>query len=385
MRCFIALVCFSAAFCSAGFAQEPAHAELKRALDRSESNKPELIAALRQVPAAHRAAMEFLITNMPDQDLRSLSAEFLLKNVRLAYAAREATAWGRAIPEDVFLNNVLPYANVDEPRDEWRETFMERFLPVVAECGSASEAAQRLNQTVFGELGVRYSTQRQSANQSPQQSTASGLASCTGLSIILADACRAVGVPARLAGVPQWTGKRGNHTWVEIWDGQWHFTGAAEPSSQGLNHTWFQGDAARAQADDRLRAVYAASFRRTGTSFPLVWAPQVNWVPAVNVTRRYTSRSKADGPTVSVRVWNAKRTARVAADVHITRADESASRSGRTRDEGFDLNDMLTFPAQLKASYIVSAKVNGATLSQRVVIKKPQTIVDLVLPEVTAR
>lgn len=35
---------------------------------------------------------------------------------------------------------------------------------------------------------------------SPGQTLAAGYASCTGLSIFLADACRAVGIPARVAG-----------------------------------------------------------------------------------------------------------------------------------------------------------------------------------------
>ena len=44
------------------------------------------------------------------------------------------------------------------------------------------------------------------------------------------DACRAVGVPARFVGTPLWADKSGNHSWVEVWDKGWHFTGAAEPA-----------------------------------------------------------------------------------------------------------------------------------------------------------
>ena len=38
---------------------------------------------------------------------------------------------------------------------------------------------------------------RKRNNQSPQESIEQGKATCTGLSIILVDACRAVGIPAR--------------------------------------------------------------------------------------------------------------------------------------------------------------------------------------------
>ena len=81
----------------------------------------------------------------------------------------------------------------------------------------------------FGQLSVKYSTARKRANQSPKESIEQGLASCTGLSILLADACRSVGVPARLAGIPSWKNKNGNHTWVES-VGRWVaiYKGAAE-------------------------------------------------------------------------------------------------------------------------------------------------------------
>ena len=62
------------------------------------------------------------------------------------------------------------------------------------------------------------------------ESMETGLASCTGLSILLIDACRSVGVPARFVGTPLWADGSGNHSWVEIWDGGWHFVGAAEPA-----------------------------------------------------------------------------------------------------------------------------------------------------------
>ena len=125
------------------------------------------------------------------------------------------------------------------------------------------------------------------ANQSPKESIEQGKASCTGLSIVLADACRAVCVPARLVGTPLWANKRGNHTWVEIWDKTWHFTGACEPDPKGLDRGWFVGDAAQAKKDVAEHAIYAASFKKTQQHFPLVWARRNKSVPAENVTDHY--------------------------------------------------------------------------------------------------
>ena len=57
--------------------------------------------------------MQFLVTHMPDHDLKSLSAEFFLENVRFAYQAWNDSPWKDQLPPGIFLNNVLPYANIN--------------------------------------------------------------------------------------------------------------------------------------------------------------------------------------------------------------------------------------------------------------------------------
>ena len=209
--------------------------------------------------------------------------------------------WGKTIPEELFLNDVLPYANVDEKRDAWRKEFFDLCLPLVKECKTPAEAAQKLNGVLFQKLKLGYSTQRKAANQSPKESIEQGKASCTGLSIVLADACRAVCVPARLVGTPLWANNRGNHTWIEIWDKDWHFTGACEPDPKGLDRGWFVGDAAQAKKDSPEHAIYAASFRKTQQHFPLVWARRNKIGPGRERDRSITRNLPEQGPTPAAR------------------------------------------------------------------------------------
>jgi hypothetical protein len=229
--------------------------DVEHAIGRAGKNRLELEKALADAPANQRPGMGFLIANMPDYDLRSLSAAFLLENVRLAYKARDEVPWGKKIPEAIFLDNVLAYANVDEARDAWRREFYDLCMPLIKDCKTPSEAAELLNRAVFPKLKVGYSTQRKKPNQSPRESLASGKASCTGLSIILSDACRSVAIPARLVGTPLWADKSGNHTWVEIWDKRWRFTGACEPDPNGLDRGWFVGNAAQAKKKKTRRCM----------------------------------------------------------------------------------------------------------------------------------
>jgi len=267
---------------------------VEQALKRAKDNRKELEQALTSVPKDQRKGMAFLIENMPDSDLVSLKAEFLLTNVELAYKARKEVPWGKDIPEELFLNNVLPYANVDEKRDAWRKEFYDLCMPIVKDCKTPSEAVQKLNKEPFKTLKLGYSTQRKAPNQSPKESIETGKASCTGLSIVLSDASRAVCIPARLVGTPLWVDKLGNHTWVEIWDKDWHFTGACEPDPLGLDHGWFVGAASQAKKDVPEHAIYAASFKKTQQHFPLVWALGNKNVFAENVTDRYAKRVAPD-------------------------------------------------------------------------------------------
>ena len=257
------------------------------ALKRVGENAPQLRQAIDKAPDDQKEGVRFLIAYMPKRDLTSLSADFLLKNVRCAYRAWNAAPWKDRISKEMFLNDVLPYAGINERRDDWREDFYKRFAPLVAGAKTPTEAAVILNQKIFPMLEVRFSRKRPKADQSPYESIEAGMASCTGLSVLLVNACRAVGAPARLAGTPLWTNKSGNHSWVEIWDGDWHYTGAAEPSGGKLDRAWFSSRAATALKDHRLHAIYAASFKPTGVTFPLAWDRKADYVHAVNVTPRY--------------------------------------------------------------------------------------------------
>ncbi|HUS47510.1 MAG TPA: transglutaminase domain-containing protein [Phycisphaerae bacterium] len=267
--------------------------ELQAALQRAGANAGELRSALAKASPAQREGMEFLIANMPDRDLAALSAEFLLENVQYAYKVMQEVPWGGSIPHEIFLNDVLPYASVSERRDRWRKDFYSRLMPLIKDCKTPARAAAVLNAKLFASLKVRYSKDRPKADQSPYESIEAGKASCTALAITLIDACRAVGVPARFVGTPMWTDRSGNHSWVEVWDDGWHFTGAGEPTGEVLDSAWFVHRAAAARRDQPRHAIYAVSFKRTPLRFPLAWDASADYVSAVNVTDHYTNRKDA--------------------------------------------------------------------------------------------
>jgi hypothetical protein len=167
---------------------------------------------------AERSALVHLLRHMPKDDLAArVAVDVVMQNVELAFRARAEFPWASGVSEALFRAYVLPYCVLDEERDEWRSKLYAVAASVVAGARSASEAVQRLNERVFSILKVVYSTERARPNQCVSESMKLGKASCTGLTIIIVNACRAVGIPARAVGTALWSKGSGNHTWFEAY------------------------------------------------------------------------------------------------------------------------------------------------------------------------
>jgi hypothetical protein len=278
--------------------------KLVQTLSQAEDNEPAMLAAIHDAKPEQREAVAYLLLNMPEHDLKTMKEKYLLDNVELAYKAREATEFGKAVPKELFFQYVLPYANTDETREDWRKAYYDQFMPLVKDAKTTGEAAQILNKQVFPLVQVKYNaTKRKQPIQSPFESASIHYASCTGLTIILADACRACGVPARMVGTPMWFDNSGNHTWTEVWDNQWHYVGSAEPSKK-LDNAWFTDNAAKADPKSPEHRIYAVSFQHTDLPWFLVLNEDAG-VSAIDVTASYIGKGtltvKATGGTVEVR------------------------------------------------------------------------------------
>lgn len=373
IKSVLVLLAFGLSACSSGrYAGVPKeyHALIDRTIATAGDNAKELKKALKEVPRNEREGMAFLISYMPERDAKSLSADFLLENVQYAYKARAEFPWAKEVPDSVFLNDVVAYANLNENRESWRKDFYERFKKYVAPCKTMREAIDSVNKNVRDELLVDYNTKREKPDQAPYESMRQHMASCSGLSILLTDAFRAVGIPSRVAGTPAWHDDRGNHNWNEVWiDGQWRFT--EYYPSDDLDQSWFLTDAGKAIKEDVRKAIYAASFKPTGSYFPLVWDEDIRYVHAENVTDRYTSLYRAqlsampaDGSHVALRVMvfrdkdHAEASGdRVATNLDVFKGDKQLY-GGRSTGATQDMNDVLTFNVEKNQQYVVKF-VNG--------------------------
>lgn len=244
---------------------ETYHVLLDSAFVKAGENVAEIQKALNETPQEQKEGMAFIISYMPKRDLTTLSAAFLLENSEYAYKAREKYKWCAALPDSIFFNEVLPYANISETRDPWRKDFFERFSKYVDDKDNIVDAIFAIARPINKEVNVEYNTKRSKVDSSPKEAMAENMATCTGLSIILTDAFRSVGIPSRLAGTAMWTNFKGNHTWSEVWvDNQWQFI---EYYPDTLNKSWFLADAGKADPNNMLHWIYATSYKPTGLPY----------------------------------------------------------------------------------------------------------------------
>ncbi len=373
--------------------------ELDKAIDSS-PRAGELRAMLDELDGAEREDMEFLLINMLASDRDNMSLELLKENVVYANIAREKYEWAKALPKEVYQHDVLPFHVVDEVRDAWRKELYEMFAPAVDTCKTMYDAVCAVNANIPQLTGVHYNTKREKTNQSPRESIRQGMASCTGLAILLVDAYRAVGIPARFAGTASWHDNRGNHSWTEVWlDGQWRVTEYYFPSE--LDHLWFMADASKAKADDRTYAIYATRFGKADDWFPMVWADgdvegrPIEELPrtvgAENVTERYIdlayeqyTRHIEAGTHTFIKIAGYKERGktehsedRVAMGVDVFRGTEQMG-GGLTANELRDMNDMFSVLVPKNTEYELRYyNAKGELQTQKVVLGEDEVTVQI--------
>lgn len=98
------------------------------------------------VEANASACLEYLLAHMPRRDILLLSSnvfhtlDFLLEHIRFALLARHTFPFARDVPWTAFLDNVLPYAFLNEKRDQywrWRPRMFQVFSKVDVCCSRA--------------------------------------------------------------------------------------------------------------------------------------------------------------------------------------------------------------------------------------------------------
>jgi hypothetical protein len=235
----------------------------------------------------------------------------------LSLRVRTQYRWAADVEKNIYDEYVLPYANVNEGRSNWRELLLaavqeifagysieEQDTWTVPDVVSIVNANLWSNNTVLGKSIVFKSSQTPLIYDA-MSTLAFGYASCTGVSIFFVNALRSVGIPARVAGTPAWNNdaSHGNHNWVEV-----YLAGTGENESQG---GWAFIEAAPAGGGETLdnpcdkwfcnpsnfengTEVYAVRFnQRSAVRYPMAWDLSNTAIPGDNMSRQYQSQCTA--------------------------------------------------------------------------------------------
>ena len=209
--------------------------------------------------------------------------------------------WTKHVPKEIYYEYVLNFANVNEGRTNWRPLLHEALWPLIEPLSSQSpspnveQIVNVVNANIWDLFGksISFQSGKTPLIYDPMSIIAFGYASCTGLSILLINALRAVGIPARLAGTSAWNGKKesGNHSWVEFFgsDGQWHIMESRPAAGDVVNDLldpcqwWFW-------RPEKVKGTtfHAARLERSDAKsvpFPMAWDDDNHGVPGEDRSR----------------------------------------------------------------------------------------------------
>lgn len=227
---------------------------------------------------------------MPD----GLSEGLVGPTIELALQAKRQFAFTDELPQHIFLDYVLNYANFNEPRNNWRSWLYKRLYTLVKDddVTSIPLMVQKVNTVLWWNLTeqpIGFVSGQTPLILDPMAVILFGHGSCTGLSILFVDALRSMGIPARVAGTPAWnnTDSKGNHNWVEVYWKGWRFL-EASPSA-GMIDTLERDPCERwfCRPSRMNFTQFFAADPHGETHVPLPWEPDLRDVRGANVTEYY--------------------------------------------------------------------------------------------------
>jgi hypothetical protein len=152
------------------------------------------------------------------EDLKHITAEYLINNIELAFKVWREQPWGKYISFDTFCEEILPYRADHEPLENWREKVLASFADVNRSFQeqpgiTAVEACAKIN-----DLLPRFKVDKDfhSMNYSMLMATARG--PCDEQANLAVFVMRALGIPVAKDFTPKWPNRNVGHEWNAVPD-----------------------------------------------------------------------------------------------------------------------------------------------------------------------
>jgi len=153
------------------------------------------------------------------EDIETIKADFLIKQIDFAFRAWRERAWARGFPFAEFCEYILPYRGSNEPLEEWREYFFDKYAYVETLMLSRSdplEAARIINKDVMTYFTFDPRYYYHPTDQGLSEMLAAHLGRCEDMTNIAIYAMRANGLAVTSDYTPYWANSGNNHAWNAI-------------------------------------------------------------------------------------------------------------------------------------------------------------------------
>lgn len=202
-------------------------------------------------------------------DLNSIKADFLIKNIDLAFEAWHQP-WAQHLNFDEFCEYILPYRIHHEPLSNWREQFYKQFISFgdsVSDPSDPRQLVEKISNYVYAHW--THLDNFTSYNYYPSLVE---MAECNGglcdhRYFLITAIMRSIGLPVTIDCTPQWTNYTGGHAWNVLLDKD----GRMRPFNGGEDNFRFYDQNLIPMGDGGsiCTKVYRQMFSQQPTSFPL--------------------------------------------------------------------------------------------------------------------
>jgi hypothetical protein len=160
-----------------------------------------------------------------EADLQTITADYLILNVDLAFTAWREKPWAQQVSFESFCEYILPFRGSNEPLNHWREACMQRYADLdtrMNDAASSAEAASLIQKDVaawvrFSDLYFLHPT-----DQGFEEMSQTGLGRCEDITNMTLYALRANAVAVASDYTPAWANRDNNHAWTVVLDRDGH-------------------------------------------------------------------------------------------------------------------------------------------------------------------
>ncbi len=153
------------------------------------------------------------------KDINTITADFLIENIELAFNAWKKKPWANSYNFKEFLEYILPYRGSNEPLEHWRKYFFNRYLKLENQMKDKSnpvEATIMINSSLmkwfkFDDIYYEHPT-----DQGLKEMLKSKKGRCEDMTNLAIYALRANGVAVVSDFTPFWAVSNNNHAWNAV-------------------------------------------------------------------------------------------------------------------------------------------------------------------------